>query len=565
MTSDQPTPPGAEIRLRPLAPEHLEQTYVWLQDQGLRRDFRLTKEIDRAAHQAWFEKMREDPAQAVFAVEAGGWGHIGNAGVKNLDGEAGELWIYLGPGQARARGLGTLAARELVRILFRDMGLIRIYLHVAETNKAALRVYEKLGFARSKEAPSPEWAGKDDGLIRLELLNPEALARPRRVLLGGFDAGGANSLAVLARELAKDLDGPGFETLALVVGPARSVFKNQGLEPWQEFDQDLSLDQADQVLERARPDCLILGTSLTAMTERYLCRAARERKIPAISLIDFWSNYAGRFSTPGSLDLAFVPDRIAALDEFCRAGCIREGLPAERIILVGSPYWDHLGSWSRAEQKRMGESVRQRLGILTGEISILVISSNLRNLDFSFGFGEEDIFRTVFQVAGAGRAGGRVCCLVKPHPNEPRSELEELVQGRGVVLDRDFPPVEAALASDVVVGSVSSLVFEAALLGRRVVSFQPALFPGQTLGIFSRMGIPEVSSPREMAKLLREMIEDKGQGPEKDALGHPFAPGSAVNRIRALVRELVRPQTGGAHDPRAEKSGSNAEAAPVVR
>ena len=526
--------------MRPFAEEHLDKTLEWLQDQDLRRDFMLSRTIDRAAHQTWFKGLAHDTSQAVFAIEAEGLGHVGNAGVKNLERDGGELWIYLRPGKIRSRGLGTRAVKELVRILFAEMNLKRIWVHVAEFNRAALRIYEKNGFVRSEQDASGEWAGKGVRVVRMRLERSDG-KNQKTVLLACYDAGGANALAVLSQDLVQE----GYRVLNLAVGPAGPVYENQGIRPWRKYDKDIPARTAEQVLDQARPDCVVLGTSLQAWTERNICREAGKRGIPRISLVDFWSNYALRFSSPGQNDLAYLPDRVAVLDEFCRSGCLEDGIPGELMTITGNPYWDYLCSLKDPWKRKVRDSVRSGLGLAPDVATILIISSNLKNLEFDFGFRDQDVLETIFKVVEEKGGPVRARCLIKPHPGENKAELEKIVRGRGLVLEPEASALEAVLASDMVVGSVSSLVCETALLGRRVVSFLPALFPGhkRTLRFFSRMNIPEISSPAEMEDRLKSFLVGEGEAPAP--LPDTVCSGTALKVLRKTILELSEKKMPG--------------------
>ncbi len=535
MTSDRQESPGAEVWLRPFAEEHLDRTYEWLQDPDLRRDFMLPRPINQAGHAKWFKRLAKDDSQAVFAIEARGLGHVGNAGVKNLERGTGELWIYLKPGTVRGKGLGTLAARELIRILFQEMNLEAIFLHVAETNRAALGLYEKLGFVRSKKPPSSEWGGHKGRVVRMRLARPDAY-KPKAALLACYDSGGANALAILARELPR----AGYPLLSLAAGPARTAFRNQKVAPWRESSRDITLQEAELILDETGPGLVILGTSLKAWTERNFCRAADSKGIPAVSFVDFWSNHGRRFSTPGTMDLAYLPSRVAVLDETSATACAADGIPRERLLITGNPYWDHLCSLKQGQRERIRKAVRTALGLEAEDLAVLIISSNLRNLEFDLGYTDRDLFEAIFPMLDWQAGPGRVCFLIKPHPEEPRAELMDLVKGRGLVLEPEAAPLETVLASDLVIGSVSSLVFETALLGRPVISLQPVGFSGpkQILRLFSRMGIPEIGSPAAAKKHLLEFIKNRSRLASRPGPAGEAWSGRAVQEFLKAIREV---------------------------
>lgn len=60
----------------------------------------------------------------------------------------GEVWLdrLLIDGAYQGRGYGKAAIRELIKRLYREYGKQQVYLSVYESNVAAVRLYEQLGF-----------------------------------------------------------------------------------------------------------------------------------------------------------------------------------------------------------------------------------------------------------------------------------------------------------------------------------------------------------------------------------------------------------------------------------
>jgi RimJ/RimL family protein N-acetyltransferase len=59
-----------------------------------------------------------------------------------------EYGIFIGVPEARGRGIGTAAARLMLRYSFEEAGLHRIYLRALADNMQAIGSYEKAGFKR---------------------------------------------------------------------------------------------------------------------------------------------------------------------------------------------------------------------------------------------------------------------------------------------------------------------------------------------------------------------------------------------------------------------------------
>lgn len=59
-----------------------------------------------------------------------------------------EYGIFIGEDEARGRGVGTSAAKLMLRYCFEELGLHRVYLRAFAENKQAIGSYEKAGFVK---------------------------------------------------------------------------------------------------------------------------------------------------------------------------------------------------------------------------------------------------------------------------------------------------------------------------------------------------------------------------------------------------------------------------------
>jgi ribosomal-protein-alanine N-acetyltransferase len=89
-----------------------------------------------------------DPARRSYAIEDESGRHIGNAMYYNLReavGEA-ELGITIGDRRYWGQGYGSDAVQALVKLVFREKGVRRIFLHTLDWNVRARRCFQKAGF-----------------------------------------------------------------------------------------------------------------------------------------------------------------------------------------------------------------------------------------------------------------------------------------------------------------------------------------------------------------------------------------------------------------------------------
>lgn len=160
-----------KVSLVPFTKDHVGLTFEWVSDPEFRRMFLMRGEPTWEGHQAYFERVLTDPTQYIYAVLTRSV-HVGNCGLKNisLSKKEGELWIYIGDPSMRGKGISKYAAELLLGEGFEVLGLEMIYLHVAEFNTVARRLYKRLGFIEvSLLRDADEWANRESKVLRMEL------------------------------------------------------------------------------------------------------------------------------------------------------------------------------------------------------------------------------------------------------------------------------------------------------------------------------------------------------------------------------------------------------------
>jgi diamine N-acetyltransferase len=125
---------------------HLRQTYLWLQNENLRKQIDCLAPPTKEGNRQYWIKCWADASRRDFVVLDMESRHVGNCGLCAIDfrRKKCEMWMYLGSDQGK--GIGSIAVTKLIAIAFEDMGLERVYLRVLATNIRATRFYEKLGF-----------------------------------------------------------------------------------------------------------------------------------------------------------------------------------------------------------------------------------------------------------------------------------------------------------------------------------------------------------------------------------------------------------------------------------
>ncbi len=152
---------GAGIFLRPMTYEDTDLIIGWRNSEEVRRNFIYRKPFTREGHENWIRTMIETGRAVQMVICSIPSGRpLGSVYIRDIDREhnKAEYGIFIGESQDRGRGMGTAAAKLMLRYCFREEKLHRVYLRALAGNDRAVRSYEKAGF--KKEALL-----KDDVLI----------------------------------------------------------------------------------------------------------------------------------------------------------------------------------------------------------------------------------------------------------------------------------------------------------------------------------------------------------------------------------------------------------------
>lgn len=159
------------ICLRLMTEEDTDNIVKWRNSDAVRTHFIYQKLFTRQSHEQWIENMVkpgkvvqmiicecEQKASADGAAQAdAGAGEectagrpLGSVYIRDIDTthNKGEYGIFIGEADARGRGIGTRAAKLMIRYAFEELGLHRLFLRVFADNAQAIGSYEKAGFVK---------------------------------------------------------------------------------------------------------------------------------------------------------------------------------------------------------------------------------------------------------------------------------------------------------------------------------------------------------------------------------------------------------------------------------
>ncbi|HEV7501966.1 MAG TPA: hypothetical protein VGQ33_18255, partial [Vicinamibacteria bacterium] len=288
-------------------------------------------------------------------------------------------------------------------------------------------------------------------------------------------AGDAGSAAVLLPAVA-EMAARGHTVEVHASGPALAQWRKAGGASAREQAEPVSPDVARLALGSA--SVLVSGAGVFNTIEHAFRRAALDRGLPSVALIDFWGRVEDRFSRPhGRTRESARPDLACALDEANRRELLAAGFPDGQVAVTGSA---HLEAVARdlAEAALSRGSWRRDLGVAAEEKLVLFVSEPFEPEDRDaagrsrLGYDQASTLQAVLRAVDvvAESTGSRACVVARPHPRETGTALAEVAARWSsprvrACLVSDGDARRFVVAADVVAGMTSVVLIEAALAG----------------------------------------------------------------------------------------------------
>lgn len=283
----------------------------------------------------------------------------------------------------------------------------------------------------------------------------------------------------------------------------------------------------EAIIEKEQPDLVLVTTSSPPDSiDKLMTAAAVKQDIPALAVVDYWSGYRRRFEEESGR-LAFLPDIIAVMDDTAKTEAVKEGLPAERIVVTGSPRFEALAH-KAFDREKIREDMAAQYGLDPDRQWLLYLSQphglsgeDPQQARDAFGYNEFDIARTLENTSAV--------LLARFHPKE-RAEGREALAGipHTAVNDGDVNALIAA--ADLVAGTSTVALIDAYIQGTPVISIQPGL-KGPDWCPLSRNGMIPLCQTADDVKAALASPPQPG--------AHKILTDNVTDNIRAQIERLL--------------------------
>jgi hypothetical protein len=327
----------------------------------------------------------------------------------------------------------------------------------------------------------------------------------KKILLFARDPGGANTVIPLFEPLKQR----GYKVVVFGKDVAMTRFNQNGIHalPIAEEIKEISPKEIKGFLLIQKPDFIITGTSADDMTEKYLWSSAMIMDIPSFAILDQWVNYGIRFSKWGVSNVdkykknpqhEYLPSKILVMDELAKSEAILAGLPVDRILVSGQPYFEYLKN--REFDTHALEKIRKKYRLSHSNYVVTYASEPIRKIYGDarehFGYDEITTFCSLHEALSDiedVKKNFKISLIIKLHPKEDESYYDGLINklksdNIKVYLDRDSCSQDLIKISDLVCGMSSMFLLESYILGKPTISIQIGL-KGDNPFVLDRIGL----------------------------------------------------------------------------
>ncbi|NFG60641.1 hypothetical protein [Clostridium sp. CMCC3677] len=357
----------------------------------------------------------------------------------------------------------------------------------------------------------------------------------KKILLFSRDPGGTNTVVPLYQKLKEE----GYNVKIYGKDVALNRYEQYGLKGIDIIGRlsYISEDGIYKFLLEEAPDFLITGTSADDFTEKYLWKCAERLKIPSFAILDQWINYGLRFSKFGVSQLKeyekkkehiYLPYKILVMDNYSKEQMIKEGIPEDKILISGQPYFDYLISKKETISDKVIKDFRKIIGFDMEDYIITYASEPLSKTygesdtsEHYWGYSERSIFKEFINVLNQVRqkTNRKIGLIIRLHPKEDENNYNDLIDNINdnisILIDKKLDGFKLICTSNLICGMSSMFLIESAVLGKSIISMQMGLNRDNPF-ILDKIGaVKSILYTKELEEKIEKFVmNDKNEGYE---------------------------------------------------
>ena len=315
--------------------------------------------------------------------------------------------------------------------------------------------------------------------------------KKHKVIFTAQDPGGFNALTPVIKKFKKDKR---FNVSVILAKHACLFAKEHSIG---------YLDADKTPFDITGADLIVTGTSFGDSIEKKIIAMAKTKNIPTISIIDFWTDYAPSFSDSETGNFKYLPDYILAVDEVMKKEMILNGFPPDKIFITGNPCFDSFSKITRSEADK------GLISFFSQPFSEILKNSNKDYKDYA-KFDEVQVFEDIVKALEKIDLNKKI--IINFHPRTKKfDKFDKIIKNSKLEIRKEKKLYNKNLIekSEIITGINSVVLFEAAMMGKKVLSYQPGLKSPDLL-ISNKLGLSApVYKKKDLYKAFKKMFFKK--------------------------------------------------------
>lgn len=295
--------------------------------------------------------------------------------------------------------------------------------------------------------------------------------KKHKIIFTAQDPGGFNAMAPVIKKLEKDSR---FDVSVILAKHACIYAEKQNIRYLNADKSSFNISEADLVFT---------GTSFGDSIEKKIIFTAKEKGIPTISIVDFWTDYTPSFSDPEKRNFKYLPDYILAADETMKKEMEAEGFPRNKIFVTGNPSFDFFG-------KRVNKKTDKNLITFFCQPMSELYKKNSKDYKNATKFSEVQVFSDIAEVIEKIDPNKRI--IIDFHPRAKKfNKFDKIIKKSKLKIEKNIKPYgkNSIENSEIIIGMSTVVLFEAALAGKKVLSYQPGSDKNSDYLASNRLGL----------------------------------------------------------------------------
>lgn len=337
-----------------------------------------------------------------------------------------------------------------------------------------------------------------------------------KILFAAQDPGGFNSLVSVIKVLKKK----GVDVKVLLANGSCLIAKKNKINF---LDcSNFSQEKLEIAFKKFNPQIVVTATSFGLSLDKKILKLAKKRRIPVISVVDFWSNYKIRFSNLGKEDLAYLPDIICVIDGYMKNGMKKAGFNKKMLRITGNPFFDGFRKTVKAKKTYS-----------------LFVSQPFSELGISV-FDEVKIFKDfVDSLAGIKE---KIPVIISLHPREKnKSKFEEIISSANIKIKISKKSGDDLVDdAKIVLGINSMVLFRAAIKGKKVVSYQPGIKKEEDVLMSNHLGLSEaVYNFNKLGETIKNLLKKDGNIKKLEKIRKKYVENNSTRKVVKIIADII--------------------------